>query len=148
MESLAEKASRFFDNHYSCAEAVVLAGQEFLGSRYRLPSSAASVLGGGIAGKGMTCGALTGALLLVGLAHGRRCPQEEDQHQRALEMACSILERFKKEHGTWTCEGLTGYDLNNPSDREMFGSDPRRRERCRSYVETAGRLLEEVLANQ
>lgn len=145
MESLAQKASRFFDNHYRFAEAVVLAGQEFLGSRYRLPSSVDSVLVGGVDSKGMMCGALTGTIPLIGLARGRRSPQEEDQHKRAQEMALSILKRYENEHGALGCRKLTAYDLSNPSDQQVFGADPKTRERRKSCVETASLLLEGVM---
>jgi len=142
---LAQKAARYFEDHYNCAESVILAGQELLGANRRIPFSVGTTLGAGIARQGMMCGAITGALILVGLAHGRSSPQEKDMYERAMVTAGEILERFRREHGSLACRELVGLDLNDPSERQRFNDDPERRERCKSFVKTAARLLEQTL---
>ena len=58
---------------------------------------AASVLAGGVARRGETCGALLGALMALGLAVGRERMEDTPTYRRAMEPAQEVCQRFQEE---------------------------------------------------
>jgi C_GCAxxG_C_C family probable redox protein len=58
---------------------------------------AATVLAGGVARRGETCGALLGALMGLGLAMGRERIEDTDQYSKTMAPAQEISRRFQEE---------------------------------------------------
>lgn len=71
--------------------------QEELGLGDLQSFKAATVLAGGVARRGETCGALLGALMALGLAAGRERMEDTDQYRRAMAPAGRIAVRFQEE---------------------------------------------------
>jgi C_GCAxxG_C_C family probable redox protein len=72
----------------------------------------ATAFGGGMGGLGSVCGAVTGALMAIGLVHGREEPwQSRDQ---AYALAQQVYRGFQEEMGSVFCRELTGIDLTTP----------------------------------
>ncbi|MGD8561979.1 MAG: C-GCAxxG-C-C family protein [Desulfarculaceae bacterium] len=98
-----ERAFGYHDNGYHCAEAVSKAIMEFYCQRQtpEIPQ-AATAFGGGV---GRTheemCGALSGALLALGLVLGRSQPGANWDEIAGL--AAKLRERFIAEFGSSTC---------------------------------------------
>ena len=69
----------------------------------------ASGFGGGIGGSGGTCGALVGAIMTVGLIHGRT--QAADDRVRPNTISQQIFAGFEDQMGATACRELTGLDL-------------------------------------
>jgi C_GCAxxG_C_C family probable redox protein len=72
----AERAAELYASGFSCSQAVFAAFSEALGLEPMNALKIAQPFGGGIAGTGSTCGAVTGALLVIGLKHGRVRPED------------------------------------------------------------------------
>jgi C_GCAxxG_C_C family probable redox protein len=97
---------------------------------------AATVLAGGVARRGETCGALLGALMGLGVAGGRERMDDTDQYRKAMQPAQRIADRFQEElqtefdmtlpHDTTMCRDIQAsiygrsFDLNNPKDYRAF----------------------------
>jgi C_GCAxxG_C_C family probable redox protein len=73
----------------------------------------ASPFGGGIARQGQVCGALTGALMVLGLQRDNATVDGKDATYRLAE---EFVHRFEKHHGTMLCRELIGYDLSKPEE--------------------------------
>ncbi|MEE9198254.1 MAG: C-GCAxxG-C-C family (seleno)protein [Dehalococcoidia bacterium] len=58
---------------------------------------AATVLAGGVALRGETCGALLGALMALGLAIGRERMEDTEQYRQAMGPAQEVSQRFQEE---------------------------------------------------
>lgn len=58
---------------------------------------AATVLAGGVARRGETCGALLGALMALGLAIGRERMEDTEQYRQAMVPAQEVSQRFQQE---------------------------------------------------
>lgn len=87
-----------FHGPYNCAEAVLGAGQDVLGRKDKIPTSLAQPFGGGVAGRGHICGAISAGLMTMGLAEKSR--QEIDQLSRAF------LEDCQKDLGSLMCRDI------------------------------------------
>ena len=65
--NFAENASRFFNRGYSCSQSVLSAYAPGYGLDERSAFKLASAFGGGMAHLDGACGAVTGALMVIGL---------------------------------------------------------------------------------
>lgn len=59
-----------------------------------------------------------------------------------------VITTFKQKLGRMLYRELTGYVLRIPAELEKFYTDPERRPWCKEFVETAGRLLVQVLGGE
>src|SRR5512134_1707809 len=102
-------ASGRFAQGLNCSQAVFSAFASRHGLSDDLALRIASPLGGGIARQGDVCGALTGALMALGLARGSDTPDKKDETYRIGE---ELVARFKELHGAILCRELIGYDIS------------------------------------
>jgi hypothetical protein len=94
-----------------------------------------SVLAGGIARQGETCGAIIGALAALGLIVGREKIQDSETYRAAMVPAMELYNRFKteleKEYGkgafrSTICRYIQerlygrGFIMTDPKEREAF----------------------------
>ena len=98
-----------------------------------------SAFGGGINRTGNVCGALTGALMALGLKYGGS-PQEAD----VSKVSAQFLEEFTLINDSIICRDLIGHDLFEDEDlRKAYQKDLFKK--FVKYVEDAARLLEKYL---
>jgi C_GCAxxG_C_C family probable redox protein len=94
VEQVRTKA-RANDYYSGCAQAVLDALQETLGIGDAESFKAATILSGGVARRGETCGALLGALMGLGLACGRDRMEDTAAYSRACDEAQPLVDAFK-----------------------------------------------------
>lgn len=105
----------------------------------------AKYFGGGFAGMGEACGALTGLALALGVRdlvlsdRGEQPPADTPDQIRA------IYREFAQTFGSRRCLELTGYDLTTPEGMTAFRTSDIR-PRCTDYVSWAIDRLEPLLA--
>jgi C_GCAxxG_C_C family probable redox protein len=87
---------------------------------------AASALAGGVARRGETCGALTGAIMGICLVVGRESLEDTQQYQEAMVPAGEMYLKFKEEVGHTVCTEIhkllygKSYRLYEPEERRAF----------------------------
>jgi C_GCAxxG_C_C family probable redox protein len=103
--SYQETATALHESGNNCCQAVLGACCSHFsldpGTAYHL----GAFFGGGVR-KGELCGAVSGALMALGLAYG-------DENNRQCEKSLEFLDAFEAEFGTLRCEELTGGDVAN-----------------------------------
>ena len=67
----SEKALNLFDNKFNCAQSVLTAFAEELGLTEDESLRVACAFGGGMGRQQLTCGAVTGAAMALGLKFGK-----------------------------------------------------------------------------
>jgi C_GCAxxG_C_C family probable redox protein len=128
-----ERAAAVFGNGFHCAEAVTIAVLEALGKDSTEVVAQATAFGGGVGETfGGDCGALAGAMLVIGHLHGRRLPGED--WKLAAQLGAAVREGFVKTHETAHCAAL----------RERFGEAQQMAE-CRKLVTSVSRELVALL---
>ena len=101
--------------------------------------------GAGMARTGQTCGAVTGALMVIGLKHGQTQGEDKQAKEKTYALAREFLERFKARNGALLCRELLGYDINTPEgmqairDKGLFDS------LCARLVANAVEILQELV---
>jgi len=134
----------FNGDNFLCAESVVQVIAEAAGKD---ASDAIRMATGFCSGTSRTCGqcgALSGAIMGIGLVAGRDKPGGEYDHTYA--MVQEFIDKFRKKHNTYNCFELIQCDFGTQEGQAKF-KDENKREDCLGYVvfavETALSILRE-----
>jgi C_GCAxxG_C_C family probable redox protein len=142
MDDPVEIAVTRFSENLNCAQAVFSAFAPRFGLDDKTALRVASPFGGGVARRGELCGAVTGALLALGLKDGAEVPAEKE---RIYQLAGEFLRRFEEKHGSLLCRDLLGCDISTPAghqqaaDRKVFVTI------CPALVREAAQITESLL---
>jgi len=143
--NVRRSAEDSFASGFYCAESVVLAVADELGVESELLPKVATAFCSGMGRMCGTCGALTGAIMGVGLALGRSEASESVQPSYAATQR--LIREFEQEFGARDCHVLLGCDLNTPEGQATF-RETRLGERCAKYTgkaaEIAARIISEM----
>jgi C_GCAxxG_C_C family probable redox protein len=133
-----QKALDLFNEGYNCAQAILAVyGEEFgLNREYALKIGAP--FGGGIANTGDVCGAVTGALMVIGLRYADIKPEHWFKRARLYRTSRKFMENFAKAGKSVKCA-----DIKKCIAEKHGGIE--RDERCTSVVEHASLILEDLL---
>jgi C_GCAxxG_C_C family probable redox protein len=121
----------------------LLAVCQQLGIQDELIPRIASAFAGGIGGTGSVCGALSGAVMAIGLRHGRQKPTERDA--RAYALTQELRRRFQAEMGDIECRKLTGMDLSTREGIKRFMQSDVPTRVCLPAVGAAYQMVTELL---
>jgi len=114
-----------------------------LGIKSELIPRIATPFAGGMARTGGVCGAVVGALMCIGIKHGRdEVGQPEDKAQG---LSGEFLRRFRDEMGSIQCRELTGIDLSTPEGLAQFRASDVPVKVCLPAAGLAYRLVLELL---
>ena len=140
--SKVEDAVSRFQNGHSCSQAVFSTYAESLGMEGETALRVAAGFGGGMGRMGRTCGAVTGALMTLGLKHGGSQAQAKE---KTYELVREFAGRFKARHGSLDCSDLLGCDISTPEGREQIEQQQLHSTLCPKIVRDAAEILEELL---
>ncbi len=140
----AEAMGRFC-NGCNCSQSVL----SVYAGRYGLDEATAlriaTGLGGGVGRMGGTCGALTGAALVLGLEFGPVRRGDQAAKDRTYAATGDLQRRFIERHGSHQCKDLLQRDLSTEAGYRDAHAAGVFKSRCPHYVETAVNLLGEIL---
>lgn len=118
MEKILDKnVGAFNRREMNCAESTLKSVCEYIGADDKLLPRIATAFGGGMGGSQSVCGAVTGALMALGVMAGREAGGDQ---MRCKALAGRFLRDFTAEYGTLTCMGLTGVDMKDPAQMAAF----------------------------
>ena len=153
-DHLAE-ANELFRSGFNCSQAIVAVFSEEHGFPAETAIRMAYPFGRGMGGCGCTCGALTGAMMVIGMKYGvagqpemksgAAGQDETDNKKLAREKTRRLIEFFENEHGTTLCNDLTGLDQRKLNGPELMAMLPHFHSRCQKFLETVVTFLEEEL---
>jgi C_GCAxxG_C_C family probable redox protein len=124
-----------------CAEAVLVALARRQGLAAESVMPLATGFCSGLSRTRGTCGAVSGAVMALGLIHGRRRPA--DSRDAAYAAVNALIERFGEEFGSINCFELLGCDLGTEEGRQAY----RQRQllpRCHAFTRRAAELAAEL----
>jgi C_GCAxxG_C_C family probable redox protein len=98
-----------------------------------------------MARRGETCGAVTGAMMVIGLKHGKTKPDNDEARERTYELVAEFMSRFKSRNGTILCRELLGHDMSTPEGIEEIRKKNLVVTLCPKFVQGAAEIVEEML---
>ncbi len=139
-----ERAAQLFASGISCAPAVLAAFAPRLGMDEEHAARSASCFGGGMASSGHVCGAVTGAMMALGLGCGPGVRADAAAKKVAYDRARELWRRFTIRHGSIQCREILGVDISTPEGHARASAQGLFRTRCAAAVRDAAEIVKEL----
>ncbi len=143
--SQVDNAVLCFTKGFNCSQAIFSTYCEQLGMDPVTALKVATPFGSGIARTAQTCGAVTGALMLIGLKYGKFLPEDNVSKETCFRLAKEFSDRFTATHGTVICCELLKYDLSTPEGLQYIKENGLWEKLCPVFIRDAAMLIEELL---
>ena len=136
MDKVEQSVSCFTDG-YSCSQAILSTyGQIDRATALKISAP----FGGGMARMGETCGAVTGAFMVIGLKFAEDKKSKDNVYSQVNE----FVSRFKARNKSIVCRELLGCELNTPEGQKHFKDNNLLATRCTKLVRDAAEILEQL----
>lgn len=100
---------------------------------------------GGGSGLSETCGAVLGAMMVIGMEYGHAGPDDQDGKQLLMEKRAEFIRRWKEMHDCCMCRELLGYDLTRPEELQLVLEQGLMLRICPELVIDAVSILDEMI---
>jgi len=118
---------------------------DYLGVTSDLIPPIATGFGGGIGHTGGICGAITGAVMALGIKYGRKDPRDKEKRDWFYKMVENFLQDAEKELGNLNCRDLIGLTLNTDEAMKIYREQNLRR-KCHEIINHIERLAQAYLS--
>ncbi len=95
-----------------------------------------------------TCGAVTGAYMVIGLKYGAVSGQDQESKQKTYRLVREFAERFKAKNGSLVCKDLLGCDISTSDGFEEMKRKGLHGTVCVKVVRDACEILDEMLGRE
>jgi C_GCAxxG_C_C family probable redox protein len=106
----------------------------------------AAAFGGGMARMGLTCGAVTGGMMVLGLRHGDSSIAQPGPRAAFYAKVHDFSARFTQKHGSTVCRELIHCDLSTPEGQKAFNDQGMHQGICTQLVCSAVEILDAMTA--
>lgn len=137
----SEKALENFKTGCNCSQAVALAFASEVGVDDKTVLKAMAGFGGGIGRTDQICGAVSGAVMIIGLKYATGPERKELVYAKVKE----LTEKFKARNKTVSCTGLLGCNMSTPEGLEEAKKKEAHTKICPKFVQDAAEILEKIL---
>ena len=140
-----EQAVSCFKDTFNCSQAVLSAYAQEFGLDRRSALKISCGFGAGMGCMGETCGAVTGAFMVIGLKHGRNEIPDVSAKDKTYALVREFSDKFKARNGSIVCKELLGLDMSTPEGmkeakrRNVHGTC------CSKFVKDAAEIIGEIL---
>jgi C_GCAxxG_C_C family probable redox protein len=139
-------ALKYFRNNFNCSQAVFTV----FGTGYGISENdclkIGCAFGAGMGRQQFTCGAVTGALIALGLKYGKGSNDPEANKAETYLKTQEFFSEFGRINGSTVCrELLNGLDINDPEDHKKLIEQGLFEKNCEKYVADAVRIIEKIL---
>ena len=149
LEKRVQQAVDNFMQGYGCCQSVVAAFADLYGLNEKMAKRLGAGFGGGVGRMRMTCGAVSGIVVLVGLDCGQTEGDDREGKSACYKVVQQLLAQSKEQNGSIICAeilGLKGHEKAQSSyvasarTAEYYKARP-----CAARVESAARIFAEDL---
>jgi len=144
-QKYSEKALKKFNDGYNCAQSVLYAFNEYnLDENLALNISVG--FGVGMGRKQEVCGAISGAIMVLGLKYGNNGNSTQEKINSVYEKVQCLFDEFIKKKGTVKCiELLNGCNLLTDKGQKYFRNNNLKENVCNECVALTCKILENII---
>lgn len=139
-----EKIKELFAQGIDCSQVVAGTFADKMQMSEEEARKMSACFGGGMM-CGETCGAVTGALMVIGMVYGHSQEGDMDQKNIMMEKVAEFKERYAKKRSSTMCRDLLGHDLSKEGELEKVLEEGLMFSFCPGVVEDVLDILEEIL---
>ena len=129
------------ESKMNCAQSVLTAFSNELGLDRPTALKLARGFGGGMGRTGKTCGAVSGAYMVIGLSESKTA---RDGIEAVYAKVQEFTRRFVELHGSTSCTDLLNCDLSDPSELARARTENLFTKSCPYFVKDAVELIEQL----
>jgi C_GCAxxG_C_C family probable redox protein len=141
----AEEADGYFKDKYNCCQAIIMT----YGPEFGLPMDIGTRLGtgfaGGVARHGEVCGAVAGAIMVLGLKYGLTGESDDKARDNTYEQVSEFIKKFKIMNGSIRCRDLLHCNLSTLEGRQIAKEKDLFNTLCPRFVKDSAEILEELI---
>ena len=145
MRKHAGDAVAAYSRGYNCSMAVFSVYAPEFGLDAETAARIGSPFGAGVAKTGEICGAVSGALMVIGLTQKPDTIRDPASREKVYALARRFIDGFTARNNSVNCTDLMGCDLSDPQqftearEKKLFAT------RCPTLVRDAGEILDGLL---
>jgi len=147
MENRIDKAIEYFDKGFNCSQSVFTSYASLFGIDNRTALKLSCGFGSGMGTLQKTCGAVTGAFMIIGLNFGKWQAGDDLSKQKTYAMIKNFASEFISLHHSIDCLELLGCDISTPQGLKRAREKGIFKSKCKKYVEDAAMLIEKIVFN-
>ncbi|MDX2443508.1 MAG: C-GCAxxG-C-C family protein [Bacteroidales bacterium] len=145
MKTKEQKAIQFFRSGSNCAQSVLSAYSGDLKIDNTLAMSISSGFGGGMGRLQRTCGAATGAFMVLGVFNSQKYADSKESKEQTNLMIQKFADKFIAIHGSLVCKTLINSDLNSEKGRQLAREKNLFEEVCEKCVLDSIMIVDELI---
>lgn len=145
-ETAINTALGYVDEGFLCVEAVFKTLADLHGTDSELIPKVATGFAAGIARTSNICGAVSGAILSLGLWFGRNEPVEGDR--KVYWYSRKFIDTWLEGHHSTSCTELLGVDIDKPEGKDQFYAEGMWENKCKRYISEAVSLAYDILVEE
>lgn len=138
-------AKGFAIEGFLCSESVLVALSKLLNVKSAVIPKIATGFGAGIGLHGEVCGALSGAVMGLGLRFGRTHPSETPKDTTPYEYGQRIVNLFVARFEHIRCRDLLGLDISREKDRQAYNDQKLWETKCSNIIHVTTGLAYDLL---
>jgi C_GCAxxG_C_C family probable redox protein len=131
-----------FGTGFNCAQAMLSEYGPELGLDRETALRVSGAFGGGMGKTGNMCGAVTGALMIIGLKFASVDVKDKKAKKKTEDMAREFMSAFEARNGSIVCRDLLGCDISSPEAEKQKKSI---KKACSGFIRDAVELVEQIL---
>lgn len=140
-----ERAEVIFNEGFNCCQSVIAVFAEKQGLKTETALKLASGFGGGMGKSGETCGAVTGAYMVLGLKYGGKKAEDTEAKKRTYALVREFSTKFRSVNGSLLCRDLLGCDIGTEEGRRRAREKNLFSTLCPKIVMDSVGILEQLL---
>jgi C_GCAxxG_C_C family probable redox protein len=140
-----EQAVAFYQQGYTCAQSILASFAARYGLQQDLAFRIGEPFGAGTSCTGDMCGAVMGAIMVLGLQYGSTLSSDDAARSRTYQRVQELIHRFTENHGSIQCTNLLGYNLSDPELIQTVWEKGLFVQLCPIFVRDAAQILSELL---
>jgi C_GCAxxG_C_C family probable redox protein len=147
-KSRAEEALSLMREYGSCCTGVLAAYAPEMGMKKELAARLGRGMAGGIGSLGNVCGAVSGAVLVIGLkTTNENNLRDMKAINKTREAVQEFVAKFEEKHSSINCRELIGHDISTKEKRETAMKD-NAFTNCPKFVESAVTILDDIFKSE
>ena len=140
-----EQAEKYFAQGFACSQALLAAFAPELNLPQETALKIADGFGGGIGRKGLICGAVSGAVMVLSQKFGRTDPKDQTAKDKLNQKIQQFIKKFQSQHQSINCNDLLGLDLSTDQGLKTASQKNLFKTQCPNYVNSAAQILTQLL---
>jgi C_GCAxxG_C_C family probable redox protein len=142
---MPDKAASLMDEGFNCSQSVLSAYSEVLGFDKELALSVSCGFGAGMGRLQGTCGAVTGAYMVLGIYCSQKYPENVDRKAHSYLMIQAFNQQFINKHKSTDCRALLNCDLTTEAGQQYFQGNRLMDSVCKNCIRDSVHIINEII---